>query len=97
MQQGFLDQADVPGWRIEDWDHLKGNDLTIRDLKHARFQTVEQIAGASDSQIQSMGMGGPGLREQARKDLKRRNESQYTDEMEAMRKEIADLKAMLKK
>ena len=96
MKEGMIEgQADFPGWKLEDWPALKPEQL--HEMKYMRFQTVEQIAGASDSQIQRLGIGGIGLREQARKALKERNRSEYEAEMKAKDKELDDLKGRLAK
>jgi len=73
MAEGLVDDgAGIPGWKIEDWPHLDGQPNLVRDLKYMRFHTVEQIAGASDAQVQKMGIGGPGIRQQAAHDLRNR-------------------------
>ena len=73
MAEGIIDEgANVPGWKLDEWPHLDRTPDMLRDLKHMRFHTVEQVAGASDAQVQKMGIGGPGLREQARHDLRER-------------------------
>lgn len=64
IDQGEMAAGNAPGWRIEEWPELDGD--MLRDLKYQRFQTVEQIAGASDKQLQGMGIGGTSLREKAR-------------------------------
>jgi hypothetical protein len=62
-----------------------------------RFLTVEQLAGASDSQIQKLGLGGVGLREHAKMSLKERGRAEYKAEMEAKDKELAEMKERLAK
>lgn len=72
MQTGKAPAAgNIPGWKLEDWPEL--NPEQLRDLQFRRFYTVEQIAGASDSQAQGMGMGGPGLRLRAQEAMRLRN------------------------
>ena len=97
IREGLLEGAsgEVPGWKIEEWPVLKGKDTQIHELRHLRFQTVEQLAGASDAQIQRLGLGGIGLREQARVALKERNRADYKAEMEAKDKELAEMKERL--
>ena len=87
--------VDLPGWKLDEWKGLKENELI--ELKHLRFDTVEQIAGASDAQIQRLGIGGIGLRTRAQVALKERNRSEYTAELEKKDKLIADLAARLDK
>jgi hypothetical protein len=71
MAEGLVDEGkNIPGWPIEQWPHMDTMPDELRNLKFMRFYTVEQIAGASDAQIQRIGLGGMGLREQARVDLR---------------------------
>lgn len=97
VREGLLEGAsnDVPGWKIEEWPVVKGEQ--VNELRYLRFSTVEQIAGASDSQIQRLGIGGIGLREQARAALKERNKSEFNAEMAQKDKEIADMRERLAK
>ena len=101
MREGMIEgQADIPGWKIEDWSVV--NPDQIHELKYLRFSTVEQIAGASDSQIQRLGLGGSGLREQARAALKEKSRAEFKAELEAkdaenqaIRDRLAALEKML--
>lgn len=95
MKEGLIEGADIPGWKIDDWSELQEEQR--HELKYLRFNTVEQIAGASDSQIQRLGLGGITLREKARHSLKERNRAEYAKEMEAKDKELSDMKARLAK
>ena len=96
VKEGMIEGgADIPGWKIEDWPVIK--DEQRHELKYLRFHTVEQIAGASDAQVQRLGIGGVGLREQARMALKERHREQYKAELEAKDKELSDMKARLSK
>lgn len=71
METGQIANAEnVPGWQIDDWELT---DDQVRNLKFLRFYTVEQLAGASDMQLQGIGMGGLALREKAREALAKRN------------------------
>jgi hypothetical protein len=91
MAEGLLDEGkNIPGWRLEEWLHLDSQPDMLRDLKHMRFYTVEQIAGASDAQIQRIGIGGPGLREQARVDLRTKLARDLNAGMEERDRVIAD-------
>lgn len=63
-------EEDIPGWKISEWDECNAD--LARDLLYMRFQTVEQLAGASDRQIQGIGMGGLALRDKARVALRNR-------------------------
>ena len=82
--------ADVPGWKIEEWTHLQPEQ--VRELKFLRFSVVEQVAGASDEQIQKLGMGGLGLREAARQALRARMGAEVKEEMQKKDAEISALK-----
>ena len=96
MKEGLIEGgAEIPGWKIEEWPVI--NDEQRHELKYLRFFTVEQIAGASDAQVQRLGIGGIGMREQARVALKERNRAEYKAELEAKDKELLDMKARLAK
>ena len=98
MKEGLIEGAEnMPGWKIDEWPVLKDKESQVHELKYLRFHTVEQLAGASDAQIQRLGIGGIGLREQARAAIKERSRAEYKDEMEARDKENAELKARLAK
>jgi len=104
IAEGLVDGGkDVPGWKLDDWPELDDNAELKRELHFLRFWTVEQIAGAQDAQIQKMGIGGPGLRERARVALKERMRKEFAadlqekeKEMAAMRREMAELREMVK-
>ena len=87
--------GDIPGWKLSEWDEL--NPDMVRELLYLRFQTVEQLAGASDTQIQGVGIGGVGLREKARVALRNRMGAETKAAMEERDKENADLKARLER
>ena len=91
MKEGLVDSADVPGWKLEDWTHV--NAEQVRDLKYLRFSVVEQVAGASDEQVQKIGMGGLALREAARQALRARMGAEVKEEMQKKDAEIAALRA----
>jgi len=82
MKEGLVeDGSGIPGWRIEEWPELANKPEQLRELHFLRFFVVEQIAGASDHQIQKMGMAGPGLRERARAAMRDRMNQQVKDAM----------------
>jgi hypothetical protein len=97
MKEGLIEgaNADVPGWKLEDWPQI--NETQRRELQHMRFSTVEQVAGASDGQIQRIGIGGVGLREQARAALKAKNRSEFEAEIKAKDKEMVEMRERLAK
>lgn len=107
MTTGKIAMAgDVPGWKLGDWDIV--NAEQVRNLNHLRFYTVEQIAGASDMQIQGMGIGGQGLKNQAIAALEARHAERSNVEiakrdqqietqgkqLEEQGKQIAEMRAM---
>ena len=97
MREGLIEgaSADVPGWKLTEWDAL--NEQQRRELEYLRFTTVEQLAGASDAQLQRLGMGGIGLRLKAREAVKNRNEAEIRKATQAQANEIAELRAMVEK
>lgn len=83
--------AEIPGWKLEEWTHLTPDQVT--GLKFMRFSVVEQVANASDEQVQKIGMGGLALREAARLALRSRMGVEIKQEMDKKDAEIAQLKA----
>ncbi len=81
--------TEIPGWKIEEWTHL--NHDQVRELKHMRFTVVEQIANASDSQCQKMGMSGMSIREAARQALRARIGVEMKAELDAKDAKISAL------
>src|SRR6266436_4662976 len=89
MQEGLVDIGkNIPGWNIDSWDEL--NDDQRKNLKYLNFHVVEQIAGASDAQVQGLGMGGLALREKARHSLKARMDAGIKEEINRKDVEIAE-------
>ena len=84
-------EGEIPGWKLSEWPELTEDQ--VRELMYLRFQTVEQVAGANDKQIQGMGMGGLALREKAKAALKNRMGAETVAALEAKDKEMAELKA----
>lgn len=101
IQEGLIGgEEDIPGWKLTDWDELSED--AVRELQYLRFQTVEQLAGASDKQIQGIGMGGIGLREKARVALRNRMGDETraaleakSAETEALKAEMAEMREMM--
>ena len=90
--------AEVIGVPLSQWvkdDPENFNDMQMAELQIFKFQTVEQVATASDSQLQRIGMGAVGLREQARRYLQVKNQSSSQTELEKTRKEVEELKAQM--
>ena len=90
--------AEVIGVPLKDWvrdDPENFNDMQMAELQIFKFQTVEQVATASDSQLQRIGMGAVGLRELARRYLSVKNQSSSQTEIEQMKKEHAEMKEQM--
>ena len=97
MAEGLIDQdQSIPGWKLEEWPYLLDKQDLLRELKFARYATVEQVAGASDAQCQRMGLGGVGIRENARADLRKKIAGDINEAIAAKDKEVAEMKEMLK-
>jgi hypothetical protein len=90
--------AQVIGTPLSDWNKdrpAEFNEMQMQELQILKFQTVEQVATASDSQLQRIGMGGVGLRETARRYLQTKNQTETASEIETTRKELAELKEQM--
>lgn len=57
-------EAPVDGMPIEEWPPL--TPALAKNLRHMEIRTVEILAGLSDAQLPSLGMGGRELREKAK-------------------------------
>ncbi len=92
------EQTPTIGTPLFDWHTNAPADLTrnqLEELQILKFQTVEQVALASDSQMQRIGMGGAGLRERARSYLQNKNRSDSASELEETKQKLADLEAKM--
>ena len=90
--------AEVIGVPLSQWvkdDPENFNDMQMTELQIFKFQTVEQVATASDSQLQRIGMGAVGLREMARRYLAVKNQSSSQTEIEKTKKELAEVKEQM--
>lgn len=97
MKQNEQD-APVIGTALDVWLQEGNGDITrghVEELRILKFQTVEQIANASDAQLQRIGMGGPGLREKAKTFLTRRNRSETESQLEETKRQLAELQAQM--
>jgi hypothetical protein len=87
------------GTPLEQWPSL--NRAQVEELKALRFYTVESIAGASDLQLQKIGMGGLGLRTKAQAWLNAAKDGALVQkqavDLERRDAEIADLKEQVQK
>jgi hypothetical protein len=87
------------GTPLGQWHENRPMDMTgdqLSELVAMGFQTVEQVAQASDSQMAKVGMGAITLRERARAELKRMASRNGDTEKEDLRREIEELKAGLR-
>ena len=90
--------AEVVGVPLSQWvkdDPENFNDMQMAELQIFKFQTVEQVATATDNQLQRIGMGSAGLRERARGYLTQRNQSESSTELAKTRSELDELKAQM--
>ena len=97
MKQNEQD-APAVGTSLDIWFAEGNGDINrghIEELRILKFQTVEQIASASDAQLQRIGMGGVGLREKAKAFLARRNRSETENQLEETQKQLAELQAQM--
>ena len=95
MQSG---DGPVIGTPLKDWHQDRPEELTdnqLAELQILKFQTVEQVATASDSQLQRIGMGSAGLRERGRSYLLNKNQKVSSGELDKTRLELAELKAQM--
>jgi hypothetical protein len=96
--QSKNDDGQVIGTKLDQWNKDKPEDFNehqMAELQILKFQTVEQVATATDSQLQRIGMGAPGLRERARGYLTQRNQSESSTELAKTRSELDELKAQM--
>lgn len=90
--------AEVIGVPLKQWvqdDPENFNDMQMAELQIFKFQTVEQVATATDNQLQRIGMGAVGLREQARRYLQVKNQSSSQTEIEKTKQELAEVKEQM--
>jgi hypothetical protein len=93
--------GDIEGTLLHDWPIL--NAAVAAELKHFRFYTVEQIAAASDAQLNTLGMAAGmsplSLRDKAKAFLSSAKGSalvqQQADELRKRDEELAAIKAQL--
>lgn len=93
--------SEAQGTLLRDWSLL--TPAQVNDLKHYKFFTVEQVANASDQQIQSLGMmlgmSGFTFRDRAKAFLANAKDSSVViaqaDELRRRDQEIAELKAQM--
>jgi len=97
MQQS--DGAPVIGTTLSDWHSAAPDEFNrsqMEELHILKFQTVEQVATASDAHIQRIGMGGAGLRERARMFLQHKNRAEANKELQETRAQLAALQEQMR-
>jgi len=88
------------GTPLEDWNSECPDELTtgqLEELRILKFRTVEQIRGASDGQLQKVGMGASGLRDRARMYLARKNSTEADQKIANLEAMVAQLSALVTK
>ena len=63
----------------------------LAQLQILKFQTVEQVAGMSDMQLQKIGMGAAGMRDKAKAFLATRNGAQVNEDREKLNRTEQEL------
>ena len=92
------DTGQVIGTSLPDWNKDQPEEFTdyqMAELQILKFQTVEQVATASDGQLQRVGMGATGLRDKARAYLLSKNQTESSTELAKTRTELDELKAQM--
>ena len=98
QMKGSEDAAMLIGTPLAKWYEARPTDLSevqLQELVILKFQTVEQVATATDAQLQKIGMGAAGLRERARNFLTGKHNAEAQRKMDAQQAEIDQLKAQL--
>lgn len=97
MKQNETDVTPI-GTPIEQWVKDDPDNVSkgwAEELHILKFATVEQVATASDLQLQKIGMGGVGLREKAKAYLARRNRSETENQLNQTKEQLAELQAQM--
>ncbi len=95
--QAGTSEGDIIGTPLLTWHKERPDEFPdghLQELMVLKFQTVEQFASASDTQIMRI-MGGVGLRARARLYLSGKNAKIGGEELQTAKNEIAELKAMM--
>ena len=98
QMQNADESALVIGVPISQWLAEAPQDINrgqAEELHILKFQTVEQVATATDAQVQRVGMGGAGLRDRARAYLSRRNRAESRSELDETKRELEELKEQM--
>lgn len=92
-----LGEDGIQGTMLSDWPLLTS--AQARELKHYKFYTVEQIAGASDAQLSPIvmivGMGANAIKSKAQSYLSRAKDSAIVEaQSEELRKRDVEIQAL---
>lgn len=103
--QGSNGASQLIGQPLFGWHQERPAEFTegqLHELTLLKFQTVEQVAMASDAQMLRVGMGGAGLRQRAQVYLASKNAmvagaemQNHKSQIDAQQTQIEELKAML--
>jgi len=88
------------GTPLLDWHRDRPTEFSrsqLDELLVLKFQVVEQVATASDRQLERIGMGGIGLREKARSYLSVRNQSEADRKVAALEAKLAEMSEFMAK
>ena len=86
------------GTPLSQWNADNAEEFNVHqmaELQILKFQTVEQIATATDAQLQRVGMGATGLREKARLYITSKNRSKSDTELEETRAQLKQLQEQM--
>src|SRR5215472_14846035 len=93
-------EADIVGTSLLQWQRERPGDLTdgqLTELAILKFQTVEQLAAATDNQLTRIAIGGAGLRIKAQSFLAAKNAQISGAELQKTKDELAEVKAMMER
>jgi hypothetical protein len=95
MQQ---EGGEIPGTKLSEWQAMAPGDISsaqVEELQVLKFRTVEQVATASDAQVNRVGMGGVGLRLRAQAFLRLKTQSTASSELAEAKAQLAALQAQV--
>jgi hypothetical protein len=86
------------GTPLIDWHKAAPDEFNVvqmGEMQILKFSTVEQIATATDAQLQRIGMGAAGLRERAKRYLDRKGQQAGISELEQARSDREAMQAQI--
>ena len=92
------DNNHVIGTPLAEWNAKFPEELSeyqMQELFILKFQTIEQLANATDAQIQRIGMNAQGLRSNAKRYLVSKNQSQSELKANYAANEVDELKKII--